>query len=175
MLDAINGWAVKCGVIVLLLTMAAVSSGVPEPPTGVPELVLEARVSDETPKLDGMLDDPVWCHAKPIYVAVHQPATKDRTGDTMVQLRAMRTTLDIFIAARWSDPSESIHKEVWTYDNTHWRRNPDVDEDRLALIFPIGNSVPWFSESGCALTCHVRRSDSLTLESVPKWYKGTLA
>lgn len=172
--DTIDGLAGRCGVVVIFLVMA-VAAHATAASGEVDAFVLEARMTKVAPKLDGMLDDSAWRRAVPIHVAIHQPATMQRTGDTVVQLRAVRTSDDIYIAARWSDPTQSIQKEQWTYDGLQWRRGRDVDEDRLALIFPIGNSAPWFAESGCALTCHVRRRNPLTLDTEPKWYKGTLA
>ncbi len=138
-------------------------------------LVLEARFADTAPIVDGTLDDAAWRAAKPIHVAVHQPPTRNRTTDTIVQLRAVRTDRDIYFAAQWRDPTDSDRKELWTYDGRHWRRDPHDDEDRLALLFPIGDSLSWFDSGGCGRTCHVRRRDRLSLDDAPRWYKSTLA
>ena len=157
-------WPVAFGCCVLLLgSLPMVSLA--------QERVLEARLVAEAPKVDGVLDDRAWTDAEPMIVAVYQPPFGERPGDTQVELRAVRTRDDVYLGIYWKDPTQSIYKEQWTYDGTGWSQDPDTDEDRLALIFPINDSVPWFSQAGCVLACHAR----VGAGSAPtRWYKATL-
>jgi hypothetical protein len=155
-------WIAGCGGVLVLAGALNARAG---------ELTLEARPTRAAPKLDGRIDDAAWKQATPILVPVLQVPTEKRPGTTIVVLRAVRTAEHIFLAASWNDPTNSFRKEEWTFDGKNWSQDPDTDEDRLALIFPIADSVPWFATSGCTLSCHHLPSTSPTVE--PRWYMAT--
>ena len=136
--------------------------------------VLESRKTQTPPKLDGAITDAAWSEAKPILVAVTQPMIANSPGDTIVELRAVHTDRDLYIAIRWRDTTHSIHKDRWTFDGSRWSRDREQDEDRLALIFPIDNSVPWFPQGGCVLACHSVTTGTSFETAEIKWYMATL-
>jgi len=137
------------------------------------ETTIEARLTTTPPKLDGNLDDPAWAAAKPVFIPVLQVASEQRPGTTVVTLRAVRTASDIYFAARWADPTNSSKKEFWTFDGKKWSQDPNQDEDRFAMAFPINNSVPWFAQAGCTASCHSLLPPGATSEADLRYYMAT--
>ncbi|MHC4445496.1 MAG: ethylbenzene dehydrogenase-related protein [Planctomycetota bacterium] len=125
------------------------------------------------PVLDGALSDLAWKDSKPIHVFVHQPYTSSGIGNVIAELRACWSGEKIYLAVRWPDPTRSIKKDLWMFNGKEWTKNREEDEDRLALIFPISETVPNFRRYGCAITCHAAPAGDLALGRKPRWYHKT--
>ena len=125
------------------------------------------------PRLDGDLSDGAWQVARPLRVFVHQPCTSSGIGSIVAELRACWSGENIYMAVRWPDPSASLKKDLWTFDGSKWTKDPNEDEDRLALTFPIGQTVPGFRQGGCASTCHGSTISPSGVRGKPRWYHRT--
>ncbi|UCD28627.1 MAG: hypothetical protein JSV03_16350 [Planctomycetota bacterium] len=123
-----------------------------------------------SPTLDGDLSDSAWKDSKPIHVFVHQPYTSSGIGNIIAELRACWSGENIYMAVRWPDPSPSIKKDLWMFDGKEWTKDRSQDEDRLALIFPVGETMPNFRKYGCAITCHAAAVGSPPFHRNPHWY-----
>lgn len=149
---------------------AASSIIAPLPEASATERFLNARPVSKAPVLDGRLDDNAWKQAEPLSVIVYHPPRPQRALNTTVELRAVWSGRDFFLSARWADATEDTHKEQWTFDGKRWIQDPDQDEDRFALIYPINQSVPWFRDASCFSACHAQTGPGGKI----KWYKATL-
>lgn len=72
--------------------------------------MLVARTVDGLPTLDGRLDDPVWRTAKPVFVRTQQGVGLGGTGESTVEIRAVRTADSIAFGFRWQDPNRSLKR-----------------------------------------------------------------
>jgi len=99
---------------------------------------------DEAPKLDGTLDDPVWRRAAPVRIRTQQGANLGGTGESVVEVRAVRDADNIYFAFRWEDPTRSLRRLplVKREDGWHLAHNgadiadeTDFYEDKLSVIF----------------------------------------
>jgi len=139
-------------------------------PGAEPPVTLQCPHLPSPPDLDGDLSDAAWRACRPIRVFVHQPYTSSGIGNIVAELRAGWSGESIYVGVRWPDPSASLKKDLWTFDGEKWTKDPEEDEDRLALIFPIGRTVPDFGRYGCAITCHAARVGAPVLGGKPRWY-----
>ncbi len=96
------------------------------------------------PDLARLLDDPVWRTARPVSVRTMQGANFGGTGETTVEIRALRTDAAIYFAFRWWDPSRSLKRVPLIKREDGWHvldadaARADVTayyEDKLAVIF----------------------------------------
>jgi len=110
---------------------------------GTRDTMTVVRVN-EAPKLDGLLDDPVWRRARPVFVRTQQGNALDGTGESLVEARAVHDGTKIFMAVRWSDPTRSMRRvplikraDGWHLLHDH-ADTADVNtfyEDKLAIGF----------------------------------------
>lgn len=133
---------------------------------------LVAVAAAEAPTLDGLLDDAAWADAPILEVETRRGANE---GATTISLQAVYTADMVYFVARWDDPTQSFLRSPWEMqaDGT-WIQLSDPDdkggdnnvwyEDKLAIIWPINNSIVDFDADGCFTACH--RSD----EGDPKPY-----
>lgn len=66
--------------------------------------------TDKAPKLDGVLDDPVWAKAKPVAVHTQQGSGLEGTGASLVEAWAAHDGQKAYFAFRWEDPSRSMRR-----------------------------------------------------------------
>lgn len=66
--------------------------------------------TDTAPKLDGVLDDPVWAKARPVAVHTQQGSGLEGTGASLVEAWAVHDGSKIYVAVRWEDPSRSMRR-----------------------------------------------------------------
>ena len=60
------------------------------------------------PDVQKLLSDPMWDKAKPVFVHTSQGANMGGTGESLVEVRALRFGEDAYFAFRWEDPSRSV-------------------------------------------------------------------
>lgn len=72
--------------------------------------VLTAKKVADLPKLDGDLADAVWRDAIPVSVRTHQGSNLPGSGESTVEMRAVRTDDKIAFAFRWQDPTRSLKR-----------------------------------------------------------------
>ncbi|WP_457104683.1 ethylbenzene dehydrogenase-related protein [Methylobacterium sp. P5_C11] len=96
------------------------------------------------PDLGKLLDDPVWRTARPVSVRTMQGANFGGTGETTVEIRAVRDAANVYFAFRWWDPSRSLKRVPLVKKDDGWHvldaeaAHADVTtyyEDKLAVIF----------------------------------------
>ena len=83
-----------------------------------------------------------------------------RSGQTLVELRALHDGRELFVRAQWEDRTEDRLYRPWKKTADGWERlvgnadYPDVySEDKLSLVFPIESD--WrFHLVGCTFVCH---------------------
>src|SRR5262249_40305006 len=73
------------------------------------ETLVIARVNG-APTLDGILDDPVWTRARPVYVQTQQGANLGGTGESLVEVRAVHDGQKVYFAFKWEDPTRSLRR-----------------------------------------------------------------
>lgn len=67
-----------------------------------------------------------------------------------VTINAMADGQYLYVAAHWSDTTESIYKNKLSYDGSTWTKSGD--EDRIAFIFDMG--LTGTDGANCATMCH---------------------
>jgi cytochrome b subunit of formate dehydrogenase len=96
------------------------------------------------PDLDRLLEDPAWRSVRPVSVRTMQGANFGGTGQTTIEIRALRDDDNIYFAFRWWDPSRSLKRVPLIKQADGWHLvdadagKADVTsyyEDKLAVIF----------------------------------------
>lgn len=96
------------------------------------------------PDLTKLLDDAVWKTARPVSVRTMQGENFGGTGETTVEIRAVRDDANIYFAFRWWDPSRSLKRVPLIKRETGWHvLDPDSAradavryyEDKFVVIF----------------------------------------
>ena len=102
------------------------------------------------PKLEALLDDPVWSRARPVYIHTQQGANLGGTGESLVEVRAVHDGEKVYFAFRWEDPTRSLRRipiikreDGWHVLDIRTNRQDVVDyyEDKLAVIFSDNPSL----------------------------------
>ena len=88
------------------------------------------------------------------------------SGATTARLKAVYTQDMLFLLIQYADPTQSVRRSPYVKqaDGT-WQKLADPDdkggdnnkyyEDKVALIWPVGNSIKGFAENGCMMLCHM--------------------
>jgi hypothetical protein len=108
------------------------------------------------PQLDGSGSDAVWRNAPELKV-------QTKNGPEL-SLKSVYSSDSLYMLISWEDETESAKKNIWVYDGTKWDHLKEQrvyepkptksDEDRLAIHWPINDSIKGFAEKGCLLSCH---------------------
>ena len=116
----------------------------------------------EAPTLDGVADDEVWTDAPELEVSTRRG---ENESATTITLQSVYTEDTVYFLIRWDDPTQSYLRSTWEMqaDGT-WIKLSDPDdkggdnnlwyEDKLAIIWPINNSIADFDFDGCGVACH---------------------
>ena len=108
-----------------------------------------ARVG-EAPKLDGAMGDPAWSRARPVYIHTQQGGNLGGSGESMVEVRALRDADNVYFAFRWEDPTRSLRRipiikkdDGWHVLDTNTGRQDALDfyEDKISIIFSDNPSL----------------------------------
>ncbi|MBV9519902.1 MAG: cytochrome b/b6 domain-containing protein [Hyphomicrobiales bacterium] len=108
-----------------------------------------ARVR-EGPKLESLLEDPVWARARPVFIHTQQGANLGGTGESLVEVRAVHDGEKVYFAFRWEDPTRSLRRiplikreDGWYPLDQNTGRQDAVDfyEDKIAVIFSDNPSL----------------------------------
>lgn len=144
-------------------TKAPEPTKTPEPPKADANTVVAIKAT-AAPKLESLADDPVWAKAAATTAKLSGGANfKD--GSTTATIKAAYTSDMLYMLVQWEDPTQSYRRSpfVKQADGT-WKKLSDPDdkgsdnnkyyEDKLAMIWNIGNSIKGFNEAGCFSVCH---------------------
>jgi cytochrome b561 len=101
------------------------------------------------PVLDGEMSDEVWSSAEPVFIHTQQGSSLGGTGESTVEIRAVRVGDKITFAFRWEDPSRSLmrHPLVKKSDGWHMLNNranisdeTDFYEDKFSVMFSTSDA-----------------------------------
>lgn len=121
----------------------------------------------EAPALDGNGGDAAWASA-PEWVIETTGGANDSAA--RVSLRAVYDSRRVYFLVSWEDPSNSWLRNPWEKQpDGSWKRlaGPDNQgndenqyyEDKLALLWPVNESIPGFDTQGCGTACHLGEGD----------------
>jgi hypothetical protein len=115
---------------------------------------LVVRHVQDAPRLDRLLDDPVWGRVRPVTIRTQQGINLGGTGESVVAVRAVHDGKKIYFAFQWEDPSRSVRRNPLIKREDGWHilaDNPYRDdvttnyEDKFAVIF---STVASFGSGG---------------------------
>ena len=155
------------GVLTLLATasVALLSGCVTREETTPPNVLTAARVATP-PVLDGKIDDPAWAAAKAITVQLTDGVNfVNGKGETTATLKAVYSGDTVYFLVRYADPTDSRRRGPFQKQaDGNWKKLKDPKdeggddnvyyEDKWAMIWNIGNSIPKFDDKGCMAACH---------------------
>ena len=109
--------------------------------------------------------DAVWLTAKPLKVELSGGENFGGKGSTTATLKALYTSDMIYMLVQYNDPTDSVRRGPFQkQDDGSWKQMVDPKnkggddnvyyEDKWAMLWPIGNSVKGFQQSGCMVACH---------------------
>jgi hypothetical protein len=150
--------------IAVALTFLA---GCESPQSPVPPNTLIAAKVATAPNLNAGASDPAWASARPLAVKMIDGNNfVGGKGETQGTLKAVYSGDTLYTLIQYADPTLSIRRGPYQKqaDGT-WKKLVDPAdkggddnvyyEDKWAMIWPIGNSVPNFDKRGCAVMCHI--------------------
>lgn len=135
----------------------------PEPPKADANTVVAIKAT-AAPKLESLADDPLWAKAAATTAKLSGGANL-KDGSTTATIKAAYTSDVLYMLVQWEDPTQSSRRSpfVKQADGT-WKKLSDPDdkgsdnnkyyEDKLAMIWNIGNSIKGFNDAGCFSVCH---------------------
>jgi hypothetical protein len=118
----------------------------------------------QPPKLSSLAADPAWAKAKPLSVAL-SGGENFKGGATTAKIKAVYTADTLYLLVQYADPTESVRRSPYVKQSDgSWKKLKDPDdkggdnnkyyEDKLALIWNVGNSIKGFAQQGCMAACH---------------------
>ena len=133
---------VGLALILLLLILKA------DEPASAHTLIVSANYIETAP---AGLDDPIWKTAQAVQLLIEGREPVVGANGT-VTTRALYTDDRLFFLFKWKDPTQSVTKQSWMFNDPQWVHLKG-NEDRLALLFEI-TRINKFATRGCAITCH---------------------
>ncbi len=108
-----------------------------------------------TPVIDGQAGDAAWGQASEINLSL---PVQTAGGPSMATVKAAYDENNIYFLVKWQDPTgtESIHKNMLTYNAADKTWDKSGNEDRVYFLFNI-NATDF--DTGCAVYCHVGNPD----------------
>lgn len=124
---------------------------------GAPVLAadLNAPKTDKAPKIDGKVDGE-WSGAQAATIQV----LGGKPGNLNVTMKAMYDKEFIYLLVQWPDKTMSQNR-VYEMKGGKWKKRKG-NEDRLGIMFNIGDSIAKFNQSGCQAACH--KGESMATE-----------
>jgi PAS domain S-box-containing protein len=134
------------GICISILIIFIIPSVVYAPSTR--STILTAGRTNESILIDGYPNEDSWKTAKELVIRVQDGSI----GIVDVSLKALYDSEYIYFFASWLDSTESVNKDMWTYNGENWTSSGN--EDRIAFFWNIDDSVRGFNIAGCAMLCH---------------------
>jgi hypothetical protein len=131
------------------------------PPAQTPS-ELASVPADQAPTLDGVADEALWADAMAVDIPVAGGAN---TAATTVTVKSVYSGDMVYFLATWPDPTESFLRAPWEMQaDGSWKQLKDPNdrggdnnvwyEDKLAIIWPISDTIPNYETLGCFTACH---------------------
>ncbi|WP_244635569.1 ethylbenzene dehydrogenase-related protein [Chthonobacter albigriseus] len=111
--------------------------------------VLTIGTTSTPPQIDGDLSDGVWSEASVATVHTMQGSNLGGTGESTVEIRAVRDAANVYFAFRWNDPTRSLKRLPLIKREDGWHLlNNAADtadetayyEDKFAVTFSRSNT-----------------------------------
>jgi len=126
--------------------------------------VLTAVKVAKAPSLAAGAADPAWTKAKPLGVELTGGANF-KGGATKATMKAAYSGDMVYFLIQYADPTQSVRRGPYQKQKDgSWMKLKDPEdkggdnnkyyEDKLALIWDIGNSIKGFADEGCMVACH---------------------
>jgi hypothetical protein len=117
-----------------------------------PSRIVEAKMVNKPPTIDGKAGDPAWAAAKSINLP---------QGDTdSVDIKAAYTKDRVYFLARFKSKAPIMADRVWTYDGKNWKNGGPGDQ--LGLFFEVKDTMPEFEDKGFdIMTFGFKKEDNL--------------
>ena len=126
---------------------------------------LTAVKAAQAPKLDALSADPAWAKAAETKVDLKNGRNL-KSGATTARLKAVYTADTLYLLLQYADPTESVRRGPYVKQaDGSWAKLKDPDdkggdnnkyyEDKVGIIWPVGNSIKGFEENGCFMLCHL--------------------
>ena len=110
--------------------------------------LLTAERTTEPVTIDGLAEEASWDSARPLTVR----AKYGGIGTVDVEVKALYDDEYIYIYTRWKDDAENATKGIWVYNGTTGTWNTSENEDRIAFMWNINDSIRGFNIAGCIIT-----------------------
>ena len=118
----------------------------------------------QPPKLSAGAADPAWAKARPLAIAL-SGGMNFKNGASAATMKAAYSGDMLYLLLQYTDPTQSVRRSPFVKQaDGKWVKLNDPDdkggdnnkyyEDKLALIWNIGNSIKGFNEQGCMVACH---------------------
>lgn len=125
--------------------------------------LIASRVA-KAPALAAGAADPAWAKARPLAVAL-AGGQNFKDGATTAKLKAVYSGDTIYLLVQYADPTQSVRRSPFVKQaDGSWKKlkdeadkggdNNKYYEDKLALIWNVGNSIKGFNQQGCMVACH---------------------
>lgn len=119
----------------------------------------------QAPKLEALASDPAWAKAAETKVELKN-GRNFPGGAVTARLKAVYTPDTLYLLIQYPDATQSVRRSPYVKQaDGSWNKLVDADdkggdnnkyyEDKVALLWPIGNSIKGFAESGCFMLCHL--------------------
>jgi hypothetical protein len=134
-------------------------------PASAAEMTLTAAKASVAPVLDGVANDAAWTSADAVKLSFKKGENFGGTGSTTGTIKAVQVGDMLYMLLQYKDPTLSQQRSPYVKqaDGT-WKKLKDPDdkggdnnkfyEDKAAILWPIGNSIPDFAKEGCMTACH---------------------
>lgn len=127
------------------------------------DTLIAAKVA-QPPQLGAGAADAAWSQATPLSVGL-SGGMNFVQGGTKATLKAVYSGDMVYLLVQYDDPTQSVRRSPFVKGSDgKWTKLSDPDdkggdnnkyyEDKLALIWNIGNSIKGFNEMGCMVVCH---------------------
>ncbi len=147
---------------ILVVTMSLIAVITAQEVWKAPAGALVSVKADAAPTVNGMADDPAWKNVPETKITVAGGANH---GTTEISMKSVYAGDQVYFLVTWGDPTESFMRSPWEKQaDGSWKVLKDPDdkggdnnryyEDKLALIWPISESIPNFKTAGCFVLCH---------------------
>ncbi len=126
---------------------------------------LTAAKAAQAPKLEALSADPAWAKAGEVKVDLRNGKNLEN-GATTARLKAVYTADTLYLMLQYADPTYSLRRGPYVKQaDGSWAKLKDPDdkggdnnkyyEDKVGIIWPVGNSIKGFAENGCMTLCHM--------------------
>jgi hypothetical protein len=133
-------------------------------PESAPHTLVAAKVATP-PRLEAGAADPVWAAARPLTFEVNGGVNFGGKGETKVTLKSAYSGDMVYFLIQYADPTNSVRRGPYQKqaDGSWIKLKDPADkggddnvyyEDKWAMIWPIGNSIPNWDRRGCMALCH---------------------